>query len=67
MSGQEAFILPLSDGGKSVSIPGNLRGIVFLLITTSADSMDDSKIIAGPALLEFSFSSNGDLQTQSLY
>src|SRR6267154_839511 len=58
MSGQEAFILPLSDGGKSISIPDNLRGVVFLLITTSADSVDDSKIIAGPALLEFPFNSN---------
>ena len=66
MSGQEAFILPLSDGGNSISIPGNLRGIVFLLVTTSADSVDDSKIVAGPALLEFPFDSNGDLQTQSL-
>jgi hypothetical protein len=66
MSGQEAFILPLSDGGKSVSIPGNLRGVVYLLITTSADSVDDSKTIAGPALLEFPFDSNGDLQKQSL-
>ena len=66
MSGQEAFILPLSDGGKSINIPGNLRGVVFLLITTSADSVDDSKIIAGPALLEFPFNSNGVLQKQSL-
>jgi len=66
MSGQEALILPLSDGGKSISIPGDLRGVVFLLITTSADSVDDSKIIAGPALLEFPFNSNGDLQKQSL-
>ena len=64
MSGQEAIILPLNDGGKSVSIPGNLRGVVYLLVTTDADSVDDSKIIAGPALLEFPFNSNGDFQSQ---
>jgi hypothetical protein len=62
MSGQEALIVPLADGGKNISIPGNLRGVVFLLITMSTDSVDDSKIIAGPALLEFPFNSNGDLQ-----
>jgi hypothetical protein len=66
MSGQEAFILPLSDGGKSIDIPGNLRGVVFLVITASADSVEDSKIIAGPTLLEFPFNSNGDLRKQSL-
>jgi hypothetical protein len=66
MSGQEAFIVPLADGGKSISIPGNLRGVVFLLITIGADNVDDSKIIAGPALLDFPFNSNKDLQIQSL-
>jgi hypothetical protein len=66
MSGQEALIVPLADGGKSINIPVNLRGVVFLLITIGADSVDDSKIIAGPALLEFPFNSNGDLQEQSL-
>jgi hypothetical protein len=66
LSGQEAFIVHLADGGKSISIPANLRGVVFLVITISADSVDASKIIAGPALLEFPFNSNGDLLVQSL-
>jgi len=62
MSGQEAVIVPLV--GKSVSIPNDLRGVVFLLITTDAGNLDDSKIIAGPALLEFPFDSDGKLQRQ---
>jgi len=62
MSGQEAVIVPLV--GKSVSIPNDLRGVVFLLITTDAGNLDDSKTIAGPALLEFPFDSNGKLQRQ---
>jgi hypothetical protein len=65
MSGQEAIIVPLNDDWKSVSIPGDLRGVVYLLVTSVTNSVDDSKIIAGPALLEFSFNSNGDLQNQS--
>ncbi|KAI9509478.1 ferritin-like domain-containing protein [Russula earlei] len=63
ISGQEAVIVPLV--GKSVSIPDDLRGVVYLLVTVDADNVDDSKIIAGPALFEFSFDSNGDLQRQS--
>jgi len=65
MSGQDAIIVPLDDGGKSVSIPDDLYGVVYLLITSDAGSVDDSKVIAGPALLEFPFNSNGVLQRQS--
>lgn len=65
LSGQEAIIVPLDEGWKSVSIPDGLRGVVYLLVTTDADSVEDSKTIAGPALLEFPFNSSGDLQTQS--
>jgi hypothetical protein len=65
LSGQEAIIVPLDDEWKSVSIPDSLRGVVYLLVTTDADSVDDSKTIAGPTLLEFPFNSNGALQNQS--
>ncbi|KAH9057503.1 ferritin-like domain-containing protein [Lactarius vividus] len=58
LSGQEALIVPLSDDGKSVGVPDTLRGTVYLLVTTDADGVDDSKTIAGPALLEFSFNAN---------
>ena len=51
--------MPLDDGWKSVSIPDSLRGVVYLLVTTDAASVDDSKTIAGPALLEFPFNSIG--------
>lgn len=61
LSGQEALVVPLTDGGKSVNIPDTLRGVVYLLVTTDADGVDDSKTVAGPALLEFSYNSNGDL------
>ncbi|KAH9997417.1 ferritin-like domain-containing protein [Russula compacta] len=66
MSGQNALIVPLLDGGKIVSIPDDLRGVAYLFITIDANSVDDSKIIAGPALLTFPVNSNGDLVMQSL-
>lgn len=66
LSGQEALIVPLSDDSKSVSVPDTLRGTVYLLVTTDADGVDDSKTIAGPALLEFSFNANSGLQRLSL-
>ena len=69
LSGQVALIVPLTDGGKSVIIPESLcddkscNDDVYLAITTDADGVDDSKTVAGPALLEFSSNSNGVLQT----
>lgn len=60
MSGQNALIVPLLDGGKSVSIPDDLRGVAYLFITIDGNGVDDSKIIAGPALLTFPVNSNGD-------
>ncbi|KAI0260678.1 ferritin-like domain-containing protein [Gloeopeniophorella convolvens] len=61
LSGQNAVVVPLGDD-LSVSIPGELRGVVYLLVTTDADGVADDKTIAGPALLEFSFNSNGDFE-----
>ncbi|KAF8262818.1 ferritin-like domain-containing protein [Lactarius quietus] len=66
LSGQEALIVPLSDDGKSVGVPDTLRGTVYLLVTTDADGVDDSKTIAGPALLEFSFNADSGLERLSL-
>lgn len=66
LSGQEALIVPLSDDGKSVSVPDTLRGTVYLLVTTDADGVDDSKTIAGPTLLEFPFNADSGLQRLSL-
>jgi hypothetical protein len=69
LSGQVALIVPLTDGGKSVIIPESLcddklcNDDVYLVVTTDADGVDDSKTVAGPALLEFSSNSNGVLQT----
>jgi hypothetical protein len=42
-----------ADDGKSVSVPDTLHGAVYLLVTTDADGVDDSRIIAGPAPLRF--------------
>lgn len=58
--------MPLSDDGKSVSVPDTLRGTVYLLVTTDADGVDDSKTIAGPALLEFPFNADSGLQRLSV-
>lgn len=54
--------MPLSDDGKSVSVPDTLRGTVYLLVTTDADGVDDSKTVAGPTMLEFSFNADSGLQ-----
>jgi hypothetical protein len=66
LSGQEALIVPLSDDGKSVSVPDTLRGTVYLLVTTDADGVDDSKTIAGPTLLDFPFNADSELHRLSL-
>lgn len=66
LSGQEALIVPLSDDGKSVSVPDTLRGTTYLLVTTDPDGVEDSKTIAGPTLLEFSFDADSALQRLSL-
>jgi len=66
LSGQEALIVPLSDDGKSVSVPDTLRGTAYLMVTTDADSVDDSKTIAGPTLLEFPFDADSTLRRPSL-
>ncbi len=67
LSGQDALILPLSDDWKSVSIPDSLRGTVFLLVTTDENGVDDSKTVAGPALLEFPFYADSALQRLPVY
>lgn len=44
-----------------VTIPPNLRGFVFLVITNSTSVTDDSATVAGPAFFNFAFDSNNTI------
>ena len=66
LGGQEALMVPLSNDGRSVSIPDTLHGAVYLLIATDTDDVDGSRTIASPVVLEFSFDANPGPQMLSL-
>jgi hypothetical protein len=53
---------PVKDG--KVVIPGDLKGTVYGIVTTSSTKVDDSNTVAGPAILSFPFDSNGNLVNQ---
>ncbi|KAJ6516595.1 ferritin-like domain-containing protein [Mycena vitilis] len=44
---------------KQVAIPGDLRGFVFCFVTNDGKVLDDSTTVAGPAILEVAFDSEG--------
>ncbi|KZP10500.1 hypothetical protein FIBSPDRAFT_872587 [Athelia psychrophila] len=46
---------------KKVTIPADLRGTVYTVITTNGTASADSNTVAGVAILEFEFDSNGKL------
>jgi hypothetical protein len=57
ISGFDTLFVPLkSDNGKfSVDVPSQLIGVVYVVITSDPQKLDDSTTIAGPALLNFAF------------
>lgn len=55
----QEFAPIVSDG--SVTIPKDLIGTVYAVVTTSGTQADDSNIVAGPAILSFNFNSDGTL------
>jgi hypothetical protein len=57
ISGFDTSFVPLkSDNGKfSVDVPSQLLGVVYVVITSDAQKLDDTTTVAGPALLNFPF------------
>jgi hypothetical protein len=47
------------DHDNKVTIPSNLFGFVFCVITNDGGIADDSTTVAGPAILNFAFDSRG--------
>lgn len=47
------------DKNKMVKVPKELYGVVFVIVTTSKTTVDDSVTVAGPAFLNFGFDSQG--------
>lgn len=60
LTGIEEIFVPLegSSAPYTVSIPEELRGFVFLVITDTAEKSDDTATVAGPAMFNFAFDSN---------
>ena len=63
LSGLNTTVVPASADGKSVAVPGNLLGDVFMYLSTDSTGMDETKTVAGPALLDIAYNSNGTVVT----
>ncbi|KAH7905749.1 ferritin-like domain-containing protein [Hygrophoropsis aurantiaca] len=61
IGGLQATIVPL-DSDKKVTIPTELRGVVFAIVVSDANKVDDSVTVAGPAFLPFQFDFNNQTQ-----
>ncbi|KII91978.1 hypothetical protein PLICRDRAFT_172141, partial [Plicaturopsis crispa FD-325 SS-3] len=51
-------VAPLAKDG-SVTIPTDLVGTVYAVVSTNNTQATDANIVAGPAILEFAFNSDG--------
>ncbi|KAJ7347084.1 ferritin-like domain-containing protein [Mycena albidolilacea] len=47
--------------GNEVAIPSSLRGFVFCFVTKDGGKVDDSTVVAGPAILNVAFDSRGNV------
>jgi len=61
ISGTGTTFVQLSEN-KEVTIPGGLEGMVFAVITTDGEIVNDETTIAGPTMLQFNFDSSGKLE-----
>ncbi len=50
------------EGDGTVTVPADLKGTVYVVVTKGGANVTDESTVAGPAVLEFDFNSNGDLQ-----
>ncbi|KZP20953.1 hypothetical protein FIBSPDRAFT_861103 [Athelia psychrophila] len=58
ISGLTTVFVPLPKSGR-VTIPKELYGVVFAMVTNNGTVADDSTTLAGPAYLNFGFGSDG--------
>ncbi|KAG6917052.1 hypothetical protein DXG01_004104 [Tephrocybe rancida] len=56
--GLDQIVVPVEDG--KVTIPRNLAGQVYCIISSSADGVTDETTVAGPAILQFEYTLEGD-------
>lgn len=58
-TGLSTETVPFKDG--KVTIPKDLRGQIYMVLSTKATDVDDSTIVAGPAILTFETNSQGQV------
>lgn len=58
-TGLDQEFAPVENG--KVTVPADLVGTVYAVLTTNGTMADDSNIVAGPAILSFPFNSSGKL------
>ncbi|KAG6835555.1 hypothetical protein C0991_003799, partial [Blastosporella zonata] len=56
--GLDQIVVPVQNG--EVTIPQNLAGQVYAIISTSSTGVTDDTTVAGPAVLQFEFTLTGD-------
>ncbi|KAG6828459.1 hypothetical protein H0H92_007868 [Tricholoma furcatifolium] len=56
--GLDQIVVPLQDG--KVTVPQELAGQVYALISTSGNGVTDGTTVAGPAILQFQFTLEGE-------
>ncbi|KAH7921674.1 hypothetical protein BV22DRAFT_1071948 [Leucogyrophana mollusca] len=66
IGGLEATIVPV-ESDNSVTIPSELRGVVFAVLVNDTNKVDDSVTVAGPAFLPFEFDSNNQTESTTSY
>ncbi|KIJ60862.1 hypothetical protein HYDPIDRAFT_31909 [Hydnomerulius pinastri MD-312] len=57
LSGLNSTIVPIGSN-NTITIPSNLQGVVFAIVTTSNSTVTDADTVAGPAFLSFDFGSS---------
>jgi hypothetical protein len=55
--GLDALIVPLGSD-NSATIPEDIRGTAYVLVTSNATGVDDSVTVAGPTMIQLAFDSN---------
>jgi hypothetical protein len=58
VSGLRSIFVPVGKGQK-VTVPRDLSGLVYVIITNSDTKVDDSTTVAGPGIMMVDFDSNG--------
>lgn len=57
LTGLDTKFVEIKDG--AVTIPSELVGTVYAVLTKSGDHADGDNVVAGPAILDFDFDVNG--------